>query len=151
MKKMVEAAVIVVVMVVVVGAKCVAAGSWLERAGDASLQIVAVCQSRTSHWEEGTIYSDSLVSVSQVLRGTPDLTMVVRQRGGEVDGIGQKVSHTTLLAPGKSYLLFLTPSGDGRWLPTSKGVNPIGVLADGIEGIAGEPLERVIAELGGGS
>ena len=89
--------------------------------------------------------------MSQILRGNPDLTVVVRQRGGEVDGIGQKVSHTTLLVPGKSYLLFLTPSADGRWLPTSQGVNPISTFADGIAGVAGEPLDRVVAALGGGA
>src|SRR5882724_6522681 len=116
-------ATIFVAMMTFYGANLFAAGSWLERAADAPLQIVG---------------------------GNPDLTIVVRQRGGEVDGIGQKVSHTTLLAPGKSYLLFLTPAEDGHWLPTSKGVNPIGALADGLEGVAGEPLERVIAELGGG-
>ena len=144
-------ATIFVAMVTFSGATLFAAGSWLERAADAPLQIVGVVQSRTSHWENGAIYSDSELSVSKIVRGNPDLTIVVRQHGGEVDGIGQKVSHTTLLAPGKSYLLFLMPAEDGHWLPTSKGVNPIGALADGLEGVAGEPLERVIAELGGGA
>jgi len=125
--------------------------SWLARAADAPLAIVGVVESRTSHWENGAIYSDSEVSVSQIVRGNPDLTIVVRQKGGEVDGIGQKVSHSTLLAPGKSYLLFLTPVEEGRWLPTSKGVNPITVAADGLEAVAGEPLDRVLAVLGGGS
>jgi len=129
----------------------VAAGSWVERADDAALAIVGVVQSRTSHWENGAIYSDSELSVAKVLRGNPDLTLVIRQKGGEVDGIGQKVSHSTLLVPGKSYLLFLTEDAEGRWSPTAKGVNPITVLADGLELVAGEPLERVLAELGGGA
>jgi hypothetical protein len=144
-------ATIFVAMMLLCAASLFAAGSWLERAADAPLQIVGVVQSRTSHWEDGAIYSDSEISVSKIVRGDPDLTIVVRQHGGEVDGIGQKVSHTTLLAPGKSYVLFLTPGEDGRWLPTSKGVNLIGALADGLEAVAGEPLERVIAELGGGA
>ncbi len=144
-------ATILVALLTSLAAELFAAGSWLERAADAPLQIVGVCQSRTSHWEDGKIYTDSELSVSKILRGAPDLTVLVRQRGGEVDGIGQKVSHTTLLVPGKSYLLFLTPGEGGRWLPTSRGVNPIGALADGLEAIAGEPLEQVLAALGGGA
>ena len=133
------------------GGSLLAAGSWLERAADAPLQVVAVCQSRTSHWEGGSIYSDSDVSVLRVIRGAPDLTLVVRQRGGEVDGIGQKVSHIKLLEPGKSYLLFLTPGESGNWSPISKGVNPITAVADLVESVAGEPLDQVLAELGGGA
>ncbi len=147
-------AAILAATVTLCAAELCAAGSsvsWLERVGDAPLAIVGVVQSRTSHWESGAIYSDSELSVAKVLRGNPDLTLVVRQKGGEVDGVGQKVSHSTLLVPGKSYLLFLAPGDEGRWLPTAKGVNPITILADGLEVVAGEPLERVLAELGGGA
>ena len=128
-----------------------AAESWLARAAGAPLQVVAICQSRASHWEGGSIFTDSDISVLRVVQGSPDLTMVVRQRGGEVDGIGQKVSHAKLLEPGKSYLLFLSPAPDGSWSPTSKGVNPIEAAVDLVERVAGDPLEQVLAELGGGA
>jgi hypothetical protein len=85
------------------------------------------------------------------VRGGADSTIVVRQRGGEVDGIGQKVTHTTLLDPGKSYLLFLAPLADGRWEPTTKGVNVIATLPGVGETVGGDPLDQVIAELGGGA
>jgi hypothetical protein len=133
-----------------VAASALAAESWLGRAAGAPMAIVAQCQSRTSRWEGGSVYSYSDVSVLEIVRGAPELTLVVRQRGGEVDGVGQKVSHVSLLEPGRRYLLFLAPDLSGNWSPTAKGVNPIVPLADGTDGVGGEPLDRVIAELGGG-
>ena len=56
-----------------------------------------------------------------------------------------------LLEPGKSYLLFLMPADGDRWLPITKGVNPIATLSDLIDRVGGEPLDQVIAELGGGA
>jgi hypothetical protein len=122
--------------------------SWPQRAGDAPLQIVARCDSRTSRWEGGTIYSYSEVSVLQVVKGAPGDRLTVRQRGGEVDGIGQKVSHVSLLEPGRSYLLFLDVDPTSAWSPTSSGVN---VLEESDTGqtVGGEPLEQVLSDLGG--
>jgi hypothetical protein len=151
MRKTLEVAALFVALAMLVGGHAIAAGSWLQRAADAPLQVVALCQSRTSHWEDGKIVSDSELSVQRVVRGAPDSSIVVRQRGGEVDGIGQKVTHTILLEPGKSYLLFLEPADAGRWEPTSKGVNLIATLADAGETVGGDPLDQVIAELGGGA
>ena len=149
-KKLEMAALFVALAMLAVG-HALAAGSWPQRAGDAPLQVVALCQSRASHWEEGKIVSDSELSIQRVVRGGADSTIVVRQRGGEVDGIGQKVTHTILLDPGKRYLLFLTPLADGRWEPTTKGVNVIATLPDVGETVGGDPLDQVIAELGGGA
>ena len=151
MKKPILAATLLLSLAIPVRGWVLAAGSWLDRAAGAPLQVVALCQSRASHWEGGSIFTDSEVSVLRVVRGAPDLILKVRQRGGEVDGIGQKVSHSTVLEPGKSYLLFLSPNEAGGWSPTSKGVNPISVLTDLVESVAGEPLERVLSELGGGA
>jgi hypothetical protein len=151
MKKTIEKAALLVALTMLLCGHALAAGSWLERAADAPLQVVAVCQSRASHWEDGKILSDSEVSVSRIVHGAPASTIVVRQRGGEVDGIGQKVTHTMLLEPGKTYLLFLVPAEGDRWLPTTKGVNPITTLANLVDQVGGEPLDRVIAALGGGA
>jgi len=151
MKRALRAATLAVALVVPVPSVLSAGGSWLERAAEAPLQVVAVCQSRSSHWEGGSIFSDSEVSVLRVVRGAPDLTLSVRQRGGEVDGVGQKVSHSNLLEPGKSYLLFLSPNDGGQWTPSSKGVNPISIVGDLLEVVGGDPLEQVLSELGGGA
>lgn len=128
-----------------------AAVSWPVLAGDAPLQVVARCEARSSRWESGAIFSYSDLSVLRVVRGAPDHTLVVRQRGGSVDGIGQKVSHAVLLEPGQRYLLFLEPDESGAWAPTSKGVNEIVEQADLGDTVAGEPLDEVIAALEGTS
>jgi hypothetical protein len=151
MREKLEMAVVFVAFALLVAAHALAASSWLQRAAGAPLQVVALCQSRASHWEDGKIVSDSEVSIQRMVRGAADSTIVVRQRGGEVDGIGQKVTHTTLLDPGKTYLLFLAPLADGRWEPTSKGVNVIATLPELGETVAGDPLDQVIAELRGGA
>jgi hypothetical protein len=123
--------------------------SWLDRAANAPLQVVGRCESRTSRWEGGSIYSYSEVSVLRVVLGTPDSVLVIRQRGGQVDGVGQKVSHISLLEPGQSYLLFLSKDDSGSWSTTSKGVNRIVTSADGSQSVASEPLDQILAELGG--
>lgn len=122
--------------------------AWRERAAGAPLQIVGRCESRQSRWEDGAIYSYNEVSVRRVIRGEAGPTVVVRQHGGIVDGIGQKVSNVRLLEPAQTYLLFLVRDETSAWAATSRGVHPIGVGADGSEEVGGEPLASVIAEIG---
>jgi hypothetical protein len=132
-------------------AGAVQAGSgWIERAHGAPLQLVGRCDSRSSRWEGGGIYSYCEVSVLRVVHGAPSQTLVVRQRGGEVDGIAQKVTHVSLMEPGRSYLLFLAPNASGSWSPMSKGLYAV---LDGPAGqtVGGEVLDEVIRALGGAS
>jgi len=128
-----------------------AAGSWLDRARDSTLQLVGRCDSRSSRWEGGAIYSYCGTSVLRVVQGQPDPSLVVRQRGGEVDGIAQKVTHVTQMEPGKTYLLFLTKDDSGSWSPTPRGVNLVVDSPDLGPTVAGEPLDEVIRQLGGGN
>ena len=122
---------------------------WLEWARNSTLQLVGRCDSRSSRWEEHAIYSYCEISVLRTVRGTPDPGLVVRQRGGEVDGIVQRISHTTRMEPGGTYLLFLAHDPSGAWSPTSKGVNRVVESGDLGETVGGEPLDEVIRQLGG--
>jgi hypothetical protein len=137
------------VAVAVVASSALAGTSWAERSAGAALQVVGRCNSSSSRWEGGSIYSYCDLTVLRLLAGAPTETVLVRQRGGAVDGIGQRVSHKPLLESGSSYLLFLAPLPDGAWAPTAKGVNPILDLAGVGETVLGEPLDEVIAALGG--
>ena len=130
-------------------ASAVAGASWTDLARGADLAIVGRCDSRTSRWENGGIYSYCETAVLRIVRGAEASTLVVRQRGGEVDGIAQKVTHMAMMEPGRSYLLFLAHDDTGSWSPTSKGVNPISETPDAGETVGGEPLEEVIRALGG--
>jgi len=125
--------------------------AWLDLARNSTLQVVGRCDSRSSRWEQHAIYSYCEVTVLRTVRGSPDPGLVVRQRGGEVDGIVQRISHTPLLEPGGTYLLFLARDAAGVWSPTARGVNRV-VETDGLgETVGGEPLDEVIRQLGGGS
>ncbi len=123
-------------------------GSWTDRARGSSLVVVARCESTASDWEDGAIHTRSDVTVLRVLRGVPDHTTTVRQPGGVVDGIGQRVSHVSLLQPGGTYLLFLTRDDAGGWVPTLRGVNPVDAGAEGEALVGGQLLESVTSALG---
>ncbi|HSD09569.1 MAG TPA: hypothetical protein VLF14_01180 [Candidatus Binatia bacterium] len=125
------------------------AAPWVAWARNSTLQLVGRCDSRSSRWEGHAIYSYCEISVLQIVSGTPDPGLVVRQRGGQVDGIVQRISHTTLMEPGGKYLLFLARDAAGVWSPTSKGVNRVVDSADIGETVGGEPLDEVIRQLGG--
>ncbi len=125
--------------------------AWLDLARNSTLQLVGRCDSRSSRWEQHAIYSYCEVTVLRTVRGTPDPGLVVRQRGGEVDGIVQRISHTALLEPGETYLLFLARDAAGVWSPTARGVNRVVETGDLGETVGGEPLDEVIRQLGGGS
>jgi hypothetical protein len=116
----------------------------------APLQLVGRCDSCSSRWEGGSIYSYCEVSVLRAVRGSPQAdTVVVRQRGGVVDGLAQKVSHVTMVEPGGEYLLFLRQDDSGSWAPLTKGVHLVVETADLGETVDGQPLEEVVRDLGG--
>ncbi|MGH7898103.1 MAG: hypothetical protein ACREQQ_09130 [Candidatus Binatia bacterium] len=119
----------------------------IERAHAAPLQVVAHCDSQSSRWEGGSIFTESDVSVLETVRGVPGQRLVVRQRGGEVDGIGQRVTHVSLLKPGRTYLLLLTEDTAVNWVPIASGVKLVDVSAEGVQTVAGRPLAQVLAEL----
>ncbi len=135
-----------------IGVASVCAASVLtERARGAPLQLVARCDSCSSRWEGGSIYSYCELSVLRLVRGAPPADpVVVRQRGGVVDGIAQKVSHVTAFQPGEKYLLFLDRDESGSWAPVAKGVHPVVEAPDLEETVDGRPLDEVIRELGAG-
>jgi hypothetical protein len=111
---------------------------------------VGRCDACSSRWEGGSIYSYCEVSVLRVVRGAPQAdAVVVRQRGGVVDGLAQKVSHVTMVKPGGEYLLFLRRDDSGGWAPLAKGVQPIVATPDLGEAVDGRPLDEVIRDLGG--
>jgi len=128
-----------------------AGSAWTERAHGAPLQLVGRCESRSSRWEGGGIYSYCEVSVLRILHGAPAQMLTVRQRGGEVDGMAQKVTHVSLMEPGRTYLLFLVPEASGSWSPTSKGLYTVVDTPALGPTVGGQALDEVIRELGGAS
>lgn len=71
--------------------------------------VRATVRQQQSSWDEGhrRIYTLTELAVSEVIHGEAPATILVRTMGGEVDGIGMKVSGTTRLMPNQDVVLFL--------------------------------------------
>jgi MYXO-CTERM domain-containing protein len=65
-----------------------------------------------ARWVGETIYTDTTVDVIQCLHGPCSRRLIVRQRGGEVGGVGQSVEGTAPLPAGEEVVLFLRDRGD---------------------------------------
>jgi hypothetical protein len=80
----------------------------LARTSDVVARVTPI--DRSSKWEEGRIMTFTRVRLDEVVAGsaTPRREIVVRTRGGVVDGIGQSVSGEAQLEPGTSSFVFLS-------------------------------------------
>jgi hypothetical protein len=70
-----------------------------------------------SHWtaDHKRIVTDVTVEVAEFIKGTGARTVVVQQPGGEVDGIGQKVSGLAAFSQGEEVVLFLQHQGAAKY------------------------------------
>lgn len=122
------------------GAACLTAGWLLVGAAGASTVIalnlnslsrqaevivLGRCRHASVHWnaDRTRIYTDWTVAVAQAVKGTPGEQVIVRQLGGELDGIGLMVSGAVRMSAGEEVILFLRPAEEGvyRVLGLSQG------------------------------
>jgi hypothetical protein len=105
-----------------------------------SIVAVARVETATSLWVDGRIVTDTVLVVDEGLSGAePDERVTVRTLGGEVEGIGQRVSGEPWLRAGERYLVFLerlpARAGDAaaRFRPVgmSQGALPVTEAANG--------------------
>lgn len=124
------------------------AGSVEERASRAGAVIVGECEVEESHWEGGAIWTHAEIRIRDQVRGEslPDV-VTVRQRGGVVGRVGQRVTHEIPIQGGREYLLLLGRDGEGRWQPLAQGVEPIEVDEDGTRRIRDEALAAMLSRL----
>ena len=92
----------------------------LTRASTHVVDATAVNSSAQWNPEHTLIFTYTRFSVGQSLKGQLPQTIVVRQLGGTVDGITQKVAGVMHWLPGQEAVLFLKPSstGDGAMVVT---------------------------------
>lgn len=81
--------------------------------------VVGTVESEVSRWNaaHNAIYSDITVRVGRALKGDAqggDL-VTVRREGGEVDGVGMRISGAAHFAAGEEVLLFLERRGAAYW------------------------------------
>ncbi|MBK8479658.1 MAG: hypothetical protein IPL40_00545 [Proteobacteria bacterium] len=85
--------------------------------GSAERIFVGTALSATAQWSEDGrfIVTDTIVRVDQALDGSAGGgTVVVRELGGSVDGIGMRVAGSTELPAGRQLLLFTRRASAGR-------------------------------------
>ena len=67
------------------------------------------------HWNDTKtkIYTDAYIKVTRTLKGQPADTLVVRQIGGELDGIGSMIPGSPRYAAGEELMIFAEDRPDG--------------------------------------
>lgn len=83
-----------------------------ELAAAADVIVVGRVLDRASRFEGTRIFTRVRVQVDTVLKGAPGAVVAVDVLGGEVDGIGQKVSGMAAFEPGEQVALFLAARGE---------------------------------------
>jgi hypothetical protein len=88
----------------------------LTRASDAI--VVGRVVKTESRWtsDHRRIVTDVTLEVSESLKGAPGSTVVVRQAGGQIGEIGQRVDGMASFARGEEVLVFLTQRPDQSFL-----------------------------------
>jgi len=99
-------------------------------AGQADAVVLGRCLESKVVWNAAhtRIYTDWTVAVDQTVKGSPGQKLVVRQLGGELDGIGMIAAGVKRLAPGEEVVLFLgsrQEQGVRRILGLSQGQFPV--------------------------
>lgn len=85
----------------------------LTRTSDAVVRGTVTRQQSRWTGDHRRIVTDVELSVSETLKGTPRSTLVIRQPGGEVGDIGQRVDGLASFKVGEEVLVFLEQQGDG--------------------------------------
>ena len=103
----------------VVGASVVVPLDLPALVGHADRVIVGTVEAQVSRWsaDHNAIFTDVTVSVSRALKGDVHAgdRVTVRREGGEVEGIGMKVSGAARFVAGEEVVLFLERRGAAYW------------------------------------
>lgn len=71
---------------------------------------------------ERKIWTWTELSVTEVLKGQAPSTLLVKQPGGEVGGLGQHVAGAARFTPGEDCVLFLEPATDEKGVYVVRGL-----------------------------
>lgn len=106
----------------------------------APLVVRVTARQSMAGWDaaEARIWTWTELAVTEVLKGEAGPTLLVKQPGGEVGGLGQFVAGVARFTPGEDCVLFLEPASD------EKGVWVVRSLAAGKVSF-GERLGRPVA------
>jgi hypothetical protein len=88
---------------------------WEELAQRADRIVEGTVTHTDVHWNDAKtkIYTDAYIKVTSTLKGQPAETLVVRQLGGELDGIGAMIPGSPRYAAGEELIVFAEDRPDG--------------------------------------
>jgi hypothetical protein len=106
-------------------ATVVIAESIEEMTRGSALVVRATAQQSMTAFEHGEakIWTWTELSVTETIKGQAPRTLVVKQPGGEVGGIGQRVSGVARFTPGEDCVLFLEPAADEKGVFVVRGLS----------------------------
>lgn len=109
--------------------------SWQGLLEASTVAAVATPVEARSAWEDGRIYTYSLVRVTRAIAGAlpSDGAVWVRTMGGIVGDIGQRIEGEPELFVGQSSLLFLQPGPNGSFHVTARAQGQFPVIAASAE------------------
>ncbi|MCC6335193.1 MAG: hypothetical protein IT380_14535 [Myxococcales bacterium] len=89
------------------------------------LVVRATAQQSMAAFDEGEakIWTWTELTVTETLKGQAPRTLLVKQPGGEVGGLGQHVAGVARFRPGEDCVLFLEPSADERGVFIVRGLS----------------------------
>jgi hypothetical protein len=122
----------------------------VARAEGAPLAIVGDPVRQESRWEDGAIWTYTELAVRRSLGAPVSSPVVVRERGGVVGGIGQRVTHSRRVDVTRPHLLLLWRDPEtGAWQPGVGGVLAVERRASEADLVGGVPLDTVWRALEG--
>lgn len=89
------------------------------------LVVRATAQQSMTAFDQGErkIWTWTELSVTETLKGQAPSTLLVKQPGGEVGGLGQFVAGVARFTPGEDCVLFLEPATDERGVYVVRGLS----------------------------
>jgi hypothetical protein len=102
----------------VASASSIVARSVTELTNYSDVVVDGTVASVDCYWDDqGRIWTRAVVTVRSALKGAPAEELIVRQLGGELDGLHMRVEGALQLTPGERLVLF-AQAHEGAYLPT---------------------------------
>lgn len=105
-----------------------------QMAQAARVVVRARCETNSTEWEHGEIWTHTPFEVEEAWKGSPPSRVTVRLLGGRVGSVTSSVAGVPRFLPGEDVVLFLEANGDGDYSIVSWMQGTFRVWRDGFTG-----------------
>lgn len=112
-----------------------------ETLDDMARRVPVIARGRVlrsiASWDEGrrSIYTWTELSVTDPIKGKPGAIVLIKQPGGEVDGLGQMVAGAAKFREGEDCLVFLEPTPNERGSYMVSGLSAGKIVMTTVQGL----------------